>query len=104
MFNELKSFAQRVETGEVDQQAVGQAAQDRVADMDHDEVAQHVQTAANNAQQNGDQSLAQQLMGLVENHGSGGDLKQQVVSLVTSNPQILQHFAPEFAKGILSKL
>jgi hypothetical protein len=31
-------------------------------------------------------------------------LKQDVISLISRNPQIIQHFAPEFAQKILGSL
>ena len=105
MFQELEGFVQKVTTGEIDQQSVSQAASQQVNNMPHEEVAQHVQTAAQNAQQSGQTDMAQQLMQMVQQHGSDPQaLKQDVVSLISSNPQIIQHFAPEFAQKILGAL
>lgn len=105
MFSEVEGFVRKVTTGEIDQQSVSQAASEQVNTMPHEEVAQHVQTAAQNAQQNGQSDIAQQLMQIVQQHGSDPQaLKQDVVSLISSNPQIIGHFAPEFAQRILGAL
>lgn len=105
MFNEVAGLVQKVTTGEIDRQSVGQSAQQQVNTMPHEEVAQHVQTAADNAQQNGQPDLAKQLMQMLQQDGSDPQaLKQDVVSLISSNPQIIQHFAPEFAQKILGSL
>ncbi|MBV9027224.1 MAG: hypothetical protein JO311_01290 [Candidatus Eremiobacteraeota bacterium] len=98
-------MVQRFASGEIDQQSVAQAAQSNVGSMDHEELTQHLQTAADNAEQNGQSGIAQQIMGLISQHGSDpAALKQEAISLISSNPQILTHFAPEFAKGILGSL
>lgn len=105
MFSEVEGFVQKITTGEIDQQSVSDAASEQVNTMPHEEVAQHVQTAAQNADENGQPDIAQQLMQIVEQHGSDPQaLKQDVVSLISSNPQIIQHFAPEFAQRILGSL
>lgn len=105
MFNEVEGLVQKVTTGEIDRQSVSVSAQQEVNTMPHEEVAQHVETAADNAQQNGQPDLANQLMQMLQQHGSDPQaLKQDVVSLISSNPQIIQHFAPEFAQRILGSL
>ena len=105
MFQEIEGMMQRVASGEIDQQSVGQAAQQQVNSMDHGELTQHLQTAADNAQQSGQSDIAQQIMGLISQHGSNPQgLKDEAVSLITNNPQILQHFAPEFAQKIMGSL
>ncbi len=105
MFNEVEGLLQRVTTGEVDQSAVSQSANQHVSSMGGDQLKQNLQTAADNANQNGQSGIAQQIMGLISQHGSNPqDLKQEAISLITSNPQILQHFEPEFAKGILGRI
>ena len=105
MFNEVEGLVQKVTTGEIDQQSVSVSTQQEVNTMPHEEVVQHVQTAADNAQQNGQSDLAKQLMQMLQQHGTDPQaLKQDVVSLISSNPQIIQHFAPEFAQKILGSL
>jgi len=98
-------MVQRFASGELDQQSVATAAQSNVGAMDHQELTQHLQTAADNAEQNGEPGIAQQIMGLISQHGSDPSaLKQEAITLISSNPQILSHFAPDFAKGILGSL
>ncbi|MBV8724685.1 MAG: hypothetical protein JO351_11375 [Candidatus Eremiobacteraeota bacterium] len=105
MFGEIEGMVQRFASGEIDQQSVAQAAQSNVSSMDHEELTEHLQTAADNAQQNGQSGIAQQIMGLISQHGSDpAALKQEAISLISNNPQILTHFAPDFAKGILGSL
>jgi hypothetical protein len=105
MFNEVEGMLKRVVTGEVDNQSVTQAAGASVASMEHKDLTQHVQTAANNAQQNGQPDLAQQLFSLLEESRSNPQaLKSGVISLIENNPQILQQFAPEFAKSVLGRI
>ncbi|HET9096922.1 MAG TPA: hypothetical protein VFN37_09685 [Candidatus Baltobacteraceae bacterium] len=73
--------------------------------MSHEQLTQNLQTAAQNAQQNGSEDVAQQIMGLLSQHGSNPQsLKQEAISLITKNPQILQHFEPQFAKDVLSRI
>jgi len=105
MFNEVEGLLQRVTTGEVDQPSVSQAANDHVSSMDPSQLSQHLQTAADNANQNGQGDLAQQLMSVVSQNSSNPQgLKQAAISLITNNPQVLQQFAPDFAKGILNRI
>lgn len=105
MFNEISGILQQVTSGQVDQQSVSQAASDHVGSMDPSEVTQHLQTAADNANQNGQGDIAQVITSMVERDGTNTDaLKQDAIGLITNNPQILQHFAPEFLRGILSRL
>ncbi len=105
MFDEVQSLVQKVTTGETDSQSVQQAAQQHVGSMSGTQITQHLQTAADNANQAGQTGIAQQLMGLISQHGSDTQtLQQKAISLISSNPQILQHFEPEFAKGILNRI
>lgn len=105
MFNNLENMVQQAVSGNVDPQAVEQAANQHVQQLDNGELANHVETAANNLQQQGNNDLAQQAMGLVQQLRSNpSGAKDAVVSFIKNNPQVLQHFAPSFAQGILSKL
>lgn len=105
MFNEVESLLQQAGTGEIDRQSVRQSAGEHVGSMDGAQLQQHLQTAADNANQSGQPEVAQQLVTLISQHGSDPEgLKQEAISLITSNPQILQHFEPAFAKGILGKI
>lgn len=102
MFNEVRTLIEQASSGE-GQQAVQKAATDHIQQMNDTELQQKTQDAAQNAKQSGDTSIAQVLETLVSNP-QGGDIKSRVISLVTSNPQILQHFEPDFAKNILSRV
>lgn len=105
MFQEFEGMLQKVTSGGVSGEAVGQAAGEHVNSMDSSELAQHVQVASDNAQQNGDTSVAQQLAALVQQNATNPEgLKTAIVRFITSNPQILAHFAPEFAQRILGSL
>lgn len=103
MFNEVKTILSSLDNSG-NNQAVQQAAGDHVQNMNESQVQQHVETAANNAAQKGDGDAAQILSSLVSSARSGGDIKQALIQQLTSNPQLLEHFAPEFAKGILSRV
>ena len=105
MMNEVEGLIQRVTTGDVDQSTVSQSASDHVSSMDQEQLTQHLETAAGNANQQGEGDIAQQLLGLVGQHGGDPQaLKESVVSLISSNPQILRHFEPSFAKNILGNV
>ena len=105
MFDQVKTLAEDAMSGKVDPQALQQAASDHLNSMDQGEIADHLQTAATNLQNQGQPDLAQQALGLVSqlraNPGGGASA---VVNFITNNPQVLQHFAPSFAQGILSRL
>jgi len=104
MFNEVQGLLHQV-TGGGDGQALSQAVQDHLGSMSHEDLKQHLQTAADNASASGQGGIAQQIMGLLGQHGSNpGGLKSEAISMITSNPQILEHFAPDFAKGLLSRI
>jgi hypothetical protein len=105
MFNEVQGLIQRVTTGEIDTSSVSQAAGDHVQSMDHEDLKNNLQTAANTANQNGQTNVAQQIMSLISQHGSNPQgLKDAVIALVGSNPQILQNFEPAFVKNILGRV
>jgi len=105
MFDDLKNMAEQALGGNLDPQAVEQAAGEHLNSMDNSQIADHLQTAATNLQQQGQGDLAQQAMSLisqVQTNPSGA--KDAIASFVSSNPQVLQHFAPGFAQGILSRI
>lgn len=105
MFQEMEGMLQKAVAGQLDQQQVAQATSQHVNSMDPNELTQHVQTAADNAQQNGNTGLAAQLYGLVQQYESNpSGLKDEVINLVSNNPQILQQFAPEFAQNVLQRI
>ncbi len=103
--NDLKNLIGQVTSGNVDRQALGDAASEHVNSMDSGQLTDHLQTAAQNAQQNGQGDLASQIQGVITQAQSNPDAaKGAVVELIKNNPQIIQHFAPQFAQGILGKL
>ncbi len=114
MFDNLENLAQQALgekldpqalAGNLDPQAVGQAVSEHLGTMDGGQVADHLQTAATNLQQQGQGDMAQQAMALVSQLQSNpAGAKDAIVAFVSSNPQVLQHFAPSFAQGILSRL
>lgn len=77
MMNEVSGLLQRVTTGEVDQTSVSQAANDHVANMSHEQLTQNLQTAAQNAEQNGSGGIAQQIMGMLSQHGSNPEVSSR---------------------------
>lgn len=98
MFDKLTS-------GDIDTQAIGDAAADHVTDADPAELQNHLETAASNLEQSGQSDLAQQASGFIEQLKSNPEgAKAAIVSFIQTNPQVLQHFNPGFAQGILSKL
>lgn len=104
MFNEMSGMVQRAVTGEIDQTSISEAASDHVENMDHDELKGQLQQAADNASSSGNTGIAEMITTVVSQHGSNPEaLKEQAVSLITNNPQILQHLTPSFAQGILGR-
>lgn len=107
MFDSLKNFASQDlgEGGNLDPQALGEAVSQHLESIDPSQLSGHLQTAASNLQQNGQGDLAQQATALAQQLASNpGGAKDAVVSFIQNNPQVLQHFAPDFAQGILSKI
>jgi len=81
------------------------AARDHIASMDSGDVTQHLRTAADNANQAGQPDVAQELTKMVEQRQADPQaLKDMAVSHIKSNPQVLTHFAPAFAQGILNRV
>ena len=87
-----------------DPEQVGQAADQHLNSVPPSEVQQQMQTAADNAENSGNGELASTIRGLLDQHGGGQGLIGAAVNLIKSDPQILQHFEPGFAQGILSKI
>lgn len=106
MFDQLKELAGgALGGGDVDPQAVDDAAADHINTMDGSELGDHLDTAGRNLQQNGQGNLAQQVMSIASQARDNPDAaKSAAIDLVKNNPQIIQHFAPEFAQGILGRL
>lgn len=105
MFDAIKNVAEQAMSGNLDPSSLGQAVSDHLDSLDGGQLSDHLQTAADNLQQNGQGDLSGQVSGLVqqiESDPSGA--KDAVASFVQNNPSILQHFAPEFMQGIASKL
>ena len=59
MFVEVKTLAERTISGDVEPQALQQAATDHLNSMDQGEITDHLQTAATNLQNQGQPDLAQ---------------------------------------------
>jgi len=101
----ITDMMQRVTGGDVDHEQVADAAADHIDSLDESQVKEHVQQAAENASQSGNTGVAQQLTGLLSRFRSDpAAAKDEAVSLIKQNPQLLSHFAPEFAQGILGRL
>lgn len=105
MFNEVEGLIKRAVSGEIDSNAIGQATEQHVQSVDGAQLKQHVQQAADNAQQNGQPDLASQITSMLQRDGGNTDaLKRDVVDLVKSNPEVLKHFEGGFAKNVLSRI
>lgn len=105
MFDAIKGFAEQAITGELDSGSVGQAVSDHLDNVGNDQLSDHLQTAASNLAANGQNDLAQQVTELVQQVSANpSGAKDTVVSFIQQNPEVLQHFAPEFVQGIASKL
>ncbi len=102
MENEISGLIEQF-TGGANSDQAQQAASDHVQSMDDTQVQQHLQTAADNAQSSGDTGVASMISSVLSG-GGAGDLKSRAIDLITNNPQVLQHFAPEFAQGILGRI
>jgi len=87
-------------------QQIEQAAEQHLSSMGPpEEVTQHLQTAPPNAQQNGRNDVAQEIQGMMtRKQVDPQELKSAAVSYIRSNPQVLTHFAPSFAQGILHRV
>jgi hypothetical protein len=105
MFNEVEGLMKRAVSGEIDQSQLQQAAEQHVQSIDDKTIAQNVEQAASNAQQNGQPDLAQQIRDLLQKDGANPQaLKQDVIALIKNNPEVLKHFEGSFAKNILSRI
>ncbi|MFN2528175.1 MAG: hypothetical protein ABR584_05605 [Candidatus Baltobacteraceae bacterium] len=92
-------------TGGENVQQLETAARDHISSMDSGDLTQHLQTGANNASQAGQHEVAQELTKMVEQRQVDPQaLKDMAVSYIKSNPQVLTHFAPTFAQGILNRV
>ena len=105
MFDAIKGFAEQAISGELDSTTVGQAVSDHLDNVDNDRLSDRLQTAASNLQADGQGDLAQQVTGLVQQISANpSGAKDTVVSFIQQNPEVLQHFAPDFVQGIASRL
>lgn len=105
MFDAIKNIAEQAMSGQLDSAKVGQAVSDHLDTVDSNQLSDHLQTAASNLQANGQGDLAQQVTGLVQQISSNpAGIKDSVVAFIRNNPQVLQHFAPDFAQGIAARL
>lgn len=102
--NEISGLLQQFTSGQGDPQQVAQAADQHLNSVGPNEVQQQLQTAADNAQSSGNGDLANTIQGLIDQHGSSSGIVGAAVNLIKNNPQVLQHFEPSFAQGILSKI
>lgn len=104
MFDSIKSAVEQAAGGNLDPSQLASAVEAHLGSLGDEEVAGNLQTAASNAQQQGQGDLAQQVTGLISQlQQNPSDARTAIVAFVRSNPEILQHFAPEFAQGVLSK-
>ncbi|MDQ6940891.1 MAG: hypothetical protein M3169_00045 [Candidatus Eremiobacteraeota bacterium] len=101
---DLQNLVQQF-TGGANAAPLEQAADQHLDSMAPDDIAQHVQTAAANANASGQPGVAQELESMLE-HGQADPaaLKDAAVAYIKGNPQVLTHFAPSFAQGILNRV
>ncbi|MFN2448267.1 MAG: hypothetical protein ABR508_00535 [Candidatus Baltobacteraceae bacterium] len=104
MFGNIENMIQQAAGGSIDPEKLEQAASEHVNAMDSGDVANEVQTAAQSASASGDQGIAGELSGLLTEHGNSGGVKDAAIAYIKNNPQVLTHFAPPFAQGILNKI
>lgn len=105
MVGEVAALLERFGGGSVEsRESAQEAAEDHVQSLPADEVEDHVQTAAENARSSGQSDVAELLERVLSGGASEEDLKAGLIAAVQSNPQILAHFAPSFAQGILSRI
>ena len=103
MFDEIKNMAMG-QLQNADPSQLAAAAEEHLSGMPHNEIVDHVQTAVSNLQQS-DPEMAGKLQGLVQQVSQNpSDFKGAVVGFIQSNPQVLQHFEPGFAQGLISKV
>ncbi|MDP9017983.1 MAG: hypothetical protein M3N19_06670 [Candidatus Eremiobacteraeota bacterium] len=101
---DIGSMIQEV-TGGGNAESLAQAAEQHLGSMAPEEVTQHLQTAAGNASQNGQPDVAQEIQGMIANKQVDPEgLKNAAISYIKSNPQVLTHFAPAFAQGLLNRV
>ncbi len=101
---DLGSMIQQV-TGGGSTEALEQAAEQHLGSMAPEEITQHLQTAAGNANQNGQSDVAQEIQGMIARKEVDPEgLKSAAISYIKSNPEVLTHFAPSFAQGILNRV
>jgi hypothetical protein len=85
--------------------ALEQAAEQHLGSMEPEEVTQHLETAAAQANANGETGVAQEIEGMIARKQVDPDaLKDAAIAYIKSNPQVLTHFAPSFAQGILNRV
>ncbi len=105
MFDNVAGMVQQFTSGNGDPQKLELATSAHVDEMDGDEVVGHLKTAAANMQENGQPGLAHQVEDMIAQKQSNPDaLKDEAISFIRSNPQVLTHFAPPFAQGILDRI
>jgi hypothetical protein len=104
MFNELSNLVEQ-KLQQADPQSVARATSDSVAQMQPNDVSQHVQTAASNLSSQGKPDLANELNDVVsaaQNDPSA--LRSAVVGFVKAHPESVAAFGNEFKSQIAQKL
>lgn len=105
MMNEVNGLIKKVETGEIQGGQVAQATDRHVQQMNASAVAEHANTAAQNMQNSGQTDLAAELRDLITRTAENPQgLKTAISSFLQKHPQAIQHFAPDFAQGILKQI
>lgn len=105
MFQNVENVLAGLASGSVDSGAVGQAATEHVGAMEPGDVQGHLENAAETAEANGQPDVARDLTGIAEQNASNPQaLKDAAISYIRNNPQVLTHFAPSFAQGLLSRV
>jgi len=105
MLNNVEGMLQQYTGGGGDTQQLEQATSDHVESMGSDDLVGHLRTAAQNMNQNGQSGMAQQVESMIsERQSNPEDLKSAAVSFIRNDPQVLTHFAPSFAQGILNRV
>jgi hypothetical protein len=105
IFGNIENVIRQVTGGQIDPQSLERAVMEHLSQTGSGDVAGHLRDAATTASQNGQPGIAQELMDMVAQHQANPEgLRDAAIAYIKSKPEVLTHFAPPFAQGILNRV
>lgn len=104
MQNDVRSLLERYTSGQIGSDRLGTVTEEYLSSMPASEVQQRLERAADSVAADGNGEVASFIRDLLSEFGGGPAVKDAAANVIKNNPQLLQHFEPDFTQAILRRI